>query len=182
MGSRGPFTIKCTKMMPKWSGFGLDWGPFGVHFGIFWELFFDVFYGCFFFASWASFGCPRVPKGCQTESQSQENCVLKPPCGTCKKHGRHGAEATWGGPRGVPGTTFFKTGLQTLSEGVLGGFFEILRDLGCPLGSPGKLFWRKKRKQNLIRFGVEIPPCFWRGRRKGRGPCRSKILQILTGV
>ena len=38
----------------------------------------------------------------------------------------------------VPEATFFRLGLQTLSERVLGSIFlQVLGDSGCPLGLPG---------------------------------------------
>ena len=65
---------------------------FGGHFGDFWAPFsmpfFDAFVEGLFFASWATFGCQRCPKGSQNGAKMEPKASLGVPSGKCKKHGR----------------------------------------------------------------------------------------------
>ena len=151
MGSRGGpgehpgrnWHLKCKKTqnanllkhLGNHFGYLSDWGR---------TLFFVVLGGCFFSASWASFGCPSARKGVKMIPKLMKKLsgsiswnVLEP---LYLLYGRH-----MGRSRGESGNHFF---FRLRREGLSGGFCRGARTFVlrfCEIvGSLGKVFLMKK--------------------------------------
>ncbi len=117
---------------PFWSSFLRLWGTFSLPF-------FDAFLEGVFFGLWATFGCPRCPKGLQNGAKMEAKASLEAPSGKCKNHGRGCVFSILGGSGRVREATFSRLGLQTLFGGVLGcifsDFWRFWVSFGVSLGS-----------------------------------------------
>ncbi len=156
-GRKGPREAKGCQ---KWSGFGLDSSPFGLHFGTWRHLFRRHFFMFFLEVSFSLPGRLLGAKGAQKAPQMEPKWSPK---------------GAWGYPLGSEKTmvfivreaygevsgrlweaTFSRLRLQTLSGGVLGSILADFMRFWVPFEAP---------------FGVHLGP---KGPSKSRSKIRSK--------
>ena len=110
--------------------FGCHFRDFGASFSI---LFFEAFLEAFFFASRATLGRHRWPKGLENVTKMEPKATLGVSCGKCKNHGR-GYVFSTRGSRGESGRRLFPHWVsRPILEVSLEAFLPILGDFGCPL-------------------------------------------------